>query len=177
MIVLRHVCDFFLINVLQERWFHTFCQGLWKCETRNYLNAIQCTEVMNKLLKIAGKDNQMASFSPPSESSASQGALTRGYLCSSDRTGFTWQKNVGNVQRSVTRKVCAAQWNKATAITTNEDGASQNVSAFPEVLDITDLRLREFKMAATGKRLTCIQILSNTRYKEDLLMSWQMEIY
>lgn len=32
-------------------------------------------------------------------------------------------------------------------------------SAFPEVLDITDLRLREFKMAVTGKSLMCIQIV------------------
>lgn len=47
---------------------------------------------MNELLKIAGKEmqtivNEMASFSP-SDSSASQGALTRGYLGSSDRTGL-----------------------------------------------------------------------------------------
>lgn len=40
---------------------------------------------------------------------------------------------------------------------TNEDEASPKVFRFPQALDITDLRLREFKMAATGKRLTCIQ--------------------
>lgn len=41
----------------------------------------------------------------------------------------------------------------------NEDGAFPRFSAFPEVLDRSDFRLREFKMAATGKSLTCNQIV------------------
>ncbi|KAF1388775.1 hypothetical protein PFLUV_G00066160 [Perca fluviatilis] len=33
---------------------------------------------------------------------------------------------------------------------TNEQGAFRRFSAFPEVLDRSDFRLKEFKMAATG---------------------------
>lgn len=39
----------------------------------------------------------------------------------------------------------------------NDDEASRKVFRFPQVLDITDLRSRQFKMAATGTTLTCIQ--------------------
>lgn len=42
---------------------------------------------------------------------------------------------------------------------TNEDGAFRRFSAFPEVLDRSDFRLREFKMAATGKSVSYIQTI------------------
>lgn len=42
---------------------------------------------------------------------------------------------------------------------TNEDGVFRRFSSFP---DRSDFRLREFKMAATGKRLTCIQTVLST---------------
>jgi len=52
-------------------------------------------------------------------------------------------------------------WRHPLALSTNQPMWAEQfggfpLSAFHEVLDRSDFRLKEFKMAATGKRFTCI---------------------